>query len=127
MYTPYADATYYATDYKGTLIPSTDCEKALKLASRHIDALTYNRIVARGFETLTDFQQETIQEVCCQLADFEYTNQDVIESVIQSYSINGVSMSFGNSWNVMVRSGIAIKKDIYKLLEQSGLCQGVVY
>ena len=27
----------------------------------------------------------------------------------------------------MVRSGIAIKKDIYKLLEQSGLCQGVVY
>jgi hypothetical protein len=127
MYTPYADATYYSAEFQGSEIPVEELEKALKNASRHIDSLTYNRIVAKGFDNLTEFQQGIIQEVCCHMAEFEYSNRDVIESVMQSYSINGVSMSFGNSWNIMIRSGIAVRKDIFKLLEQTGLCQGVVW
>ena len=42
----YADVEYYKQAYKGSL---EDVEKALMQASRHIDTLTFNRIVAIGF------------------------------------------------------------------------------
>lgn len=94
----------------------------MKLASRHIDSLTYNRIVGRGIVNLTDFQRGIIQEVCCLLAEFEYENADLIESVLKSYTLNGVSMSFGDSWNVVVENGVAIRRDVYNMLCQTGLC-----
>lgn len=64
----------------------------------------------------------TIREVCCELAEFEYDNADMINSVLQQYSINGVSMTFGSSWNMMVQNGIAIRRDTYEKLCQTGLC-----
>lgn len=119
----YADTEYYLNEYKGTTIPADSIEKALKTASRHIDTLTYNRIVGKGFANLTQFQQNIIKEVCCQMADFETENEEVLNSILQSYSVNGVSMSFGgNSWNVKVQNGVAIKTDLYELLQQTGLC-----
>ena len=45
----YADYEYYTTEYKGTL-PEEEAVKALTRASRHIDTLTYNRIVGAEFE-----------------------------------------------------------------------------
>lgn len=121
-YQAYCDTAYYSTEYKGKDIPDESLEKALKQASRHIDALTYNRIVGKGISNLTIFQQDIIKECCCELADFEFVNVDMIESVLQNYSINGVSMTFGESWNVKVQNGIAIRKDIYQKLSQTGLC-----
>ncbi len=120
-YEPYADERYYSREVGGEIIED-DVDKYLRAASRHIDSLTYNRIVGRGFSNLTQFQQDIIREVCCELAEFEYENEDLIQNVLQSYSINGVSMSFGNSWNVKVISGVAIRSDIYEKLAQTGLC-----
>ena len=121
-YEPYATPEYYTDTYGGTLILENDIGRALQIASRHIDSLTYNRIVGRGFSNLTAFQQETIQEVVCQQADFEYENTDEINTILQSYSINGVSAQFGSSWNVFADKGVAIKRDVYALLSQTGLC-----
>lgn len=118
----YADAEYYKTVYKGSSIPDDELEKALDLACMHIDSLTYNRIVAAGIENLTEFQSTMIRKVCCMQADFEYDNADVIQSILKNYSINGVSMEFGESWNVKVKSGVAIRKDLYDMLCQTGLC-----
>ena len=98
-----------------------DIEKYLISASRHIDSLTFNRIVAKGFENLTEFQQEIIKTVCFDMANFECENEDLINSVLQSYSINGVSMQFGSSWNIAVVNGVAIRRDTYNLLAQTGL------
>lgn len=120
-YEPYADERYYSREAGGEIIED-DVDKYLRTASRHIDSLTYNRIVGRGFSNLTQFQQDIVREVCCELAEFEYENEDLIQNVLQSYSINGVSMSFGNSWNVKVISGVAIRSDIYEKLAQTGLC-----
>ena len=120
-YQSYADSTYYTDVYGGTDIPEEEQNKALKKASRHIDTLTYNRIIGRGISCLTEYQQDIIREVCCQLADFEYENEELINSVLQNYSINGVSMSFGSSWNVVVQNGIAVKRDIYEQLCSTGL------
>lgn len=119
---PYADSRYYREEYKGTVIPEEELEKRLNMASRHIDTLTYNRMVGRGISDLTAFQAETVREVCCEQADFEYENQDLIETVLSGYSLNGASVQFGNSWNVYADKGIAMRKDVYALLSQTGLC-----
>lgn len=121
-YEPYASPEYYRDVYKGSLIPGDDLEPVLRRASRHIDSLTYNRIVGRGFFDLTEFQQETILEVVCQQADFEYENADEIDTVLSSYSLNGASVQFGSSWNVFTEKGVAMKRDVYALLSQTGLC-----
>lgn len=121
-YEPYATPEYYTDTYGGTLILENDIERALQIASRHIDSLTYNRIVGRGFSSLTQFQRDIIQDVVCQQAEFETENADEINSILSSYSINGVSAQFGSSWNVFTDKGVAMKRDLYALLCQTGLC-----
>lgn len=118
----YVTESYYISTYGGRTVPEEDLRSALHQASRHIDSLTYNRIVGRGFDNLTDFQKEVIREVICLQADFECENADEINTVLSSYSINGVSASFGSSWNVFMDKGIAMKRDVYALLCQTGLC-----
>lgn len=124
----YLDKNYYLNTYKGKTIPENKIEEKLIEASLHIDTLTYNRIVKKGFEKLTKFQKGIIERVICKLADFEYENEDLIKTVLTSYSINGVSMGFGQSWNVQIQNGIAIPKDYYCLLSQTGLtCRNLRY
>lgn len=125
-YESYVGSEYYWGDYGGDLIPDEELDKALRQASRHIDSLTYNRIVGIGFSNLTPFQQEVIQEVVCLQADFEYENVDEINTILQNYSINGVSAQFGSSWNVFTDKGVAMKRDVYALLSQTGLCCRIV-
>lgn len=120
-YEPYADETYYKEIVHGS-IPDNELHRALKDASRHIDTLTYNRIVSKGIAALTSFQQDIIRECVCKQAEFEYENGDMIRSLLSQYSINGVSMTFGASWNVHVQSGVAISAENYALLCQTGLC-----
>ena len=121
-YEPYATPEYYRDTYKGSTVPADGLEKALQQASRHIDSLTYNRIVGQRFLSLTPFQQDVIREVVCQQADFETENADEINTILQGYSINGVSAQFGQSWNVFTDKGVAIRRDVYALLSQTGLC-----
>lgn len=121
-YVPYVTAEYYRTVYGGSAIPDEELAGRLRDASRHIDTLTYNRIIRQGFDNLTDFQQDIIREVVCKQADFECENKDEIDTILSSYSINGVSAQFGSSWNVLTSQGVAMKRDVYSLLEQTGLC-----
>lgn len=121
-YETYAAPEYYRDDYKGVTVPDAGLDKALRRASRHIDSLTYNRIVGRGFSDLTPFQRETIKDVVCQQADFEYENEDEINTILSSYSINGVSAQFGSAWNVLTDKGVAMMRDVHSQLSQTGLC-----
>lgn len=124
----YVDSDYYLNTYKGTVMTSEeDINKQLEKASLHIDSLTYNRIVARGFDNgLTSFQQDIVKRVVCELADFEFENADVLETTLSNYSINSVSMSFEKSWNVEIVNGVAIPKQSYHILGQTGLtCRNV--
>lgn len=125
-YIPYASEAYYEVNYGGGLIPEDKLRRALIQASRYVDTLTYNRIAGGGFDNLTEFQKDVIREVVCRLADFEHENADEISSVLSSYSINGVSAQFGSSWNVFTDRGIAMKRDDYALLCQTGLCCGLL-
>lgn len=117
----YVDLEYYKNTYCGKL-PDEEAEKALKQASRHIDMLTYRRIAGVGFDNLTPFQQETVKEVCCMMADFESTNASMINSLINSYSINGASINFsGESANCRLINGVVVQKDVYEMLNMTGL------
>ena len=118
----YADIEYYKNTYKGNL-ENADAEKALKKASSHIDTLTYNRIVEKGFDNLTEYQQGVIKECECLMADWETENTDYINSMLSSYSLNGASMSFtGQSASATVVNGVAVSKEIYSHLQKCGLC-----
>ena len=118
----YASVEYYKGTYKGAL-DDADAEKALMTASRHIDTLTYNRIVGTGFDNLTEYQQGIIKECACLMADWETENKDYINSMLSSYSLNGASMSFsGNSASAVVTNGVAVSRDIYSHLQKCGLC-----
>ena len=122
-YKAYADESYYDDVYQGTVFDEYEKkQKYLKQASRHIDSMTFNRITGEGFEKLTPFQQEVIQEVCCMQAEFEYENEDELESIFSGYSLNGVSAQIGNSWNIFIEKGVAMKRETYALLCQTGLC-----
>ena len=118
----YASVEYYKTTYRGNL-KDESIDKALQQASRHIDTLTFNRIVAIGFDNLTEYQQGIIKECECLMADWETENADYINSMLSSYSLNGASMSFsGNSASAVVLNGIAVSRDIYAHLQKCGLC-----
>ena len=117
----YADYEYYSTEYKGTM-PEEEAVKALKQASRHIDTLTYNRIAGDEFDCLTVFQQDIIKETACMMADFESANASMINSLINSYGINGANISFsGECANCQLVNGVVVQKDVYAYLSQTGL------
>lgn len=113
----------YLKNYDGSIIPEKDANAAIYAASRHIDSLTFNRIIAKGYDNLTEFQKEILAEVCKKQAEFEHENESLINSVITSYSINGVAMGFdAQGWNVCVENGIVMHRATYELLKQTGLC-----
>ena len=119
-YTSYATAADYA-QYGSGNIPAENLEKLLHKASRNIDSLTFNRIVGIGFDNLTEFQREIVKESCCLLADFLHDNADLLDNALGSYTVNGVSMNFGGA-NIATIGGVSVRKDIYSLLSQTGLC-----
>ena len=116
MYTPYIDVKYYKEKFDEEI-----AQRYLIQASREIDVLTFNRIVGR-FDRLTEYQKEVVQEVCCEHASFISKNEDLLNTYLSSYSINGVSMSFGESWNLHIDSGVIISKNLYERLSSTGLC-----
>lgn len=122
----YATVEYYKKTYKGNL-DDADAEKALNKASRHIDALTFNRIVGIGFDNLTEYQQGIIKECECMMADWETENADYIDNMLTSYSLNGASMSFtGSSAGAALVDGIVVSRDIYSHLQKCGLTSRVL-
>ena len=121
MYQPYVTAIEY-TQFGYDDVPAEELEKFLLEASRNVDTLTFNRIVAIGLDKLTEFQQSIIKEVVCKQAGFLYENADAIASILDSYSINSVSMKFGSGFNVDVAEGVPIQRTVYSILKQTGLC-----
>ena len=118
MYKPY----FRPENYHGTVIDVDELEHSLRTASRNIDTITFNRIVAKGFENLTQFQQQIIREACVRLAEFIYTNKDELESIVGGYTINGVSVNYGNAPGMINVNGITVPVEIYELVSQTGLC-----
>lgn len=119
----YATEADYLKCY--TVVPES-FDNLVRKASRIIDTLTYNRIVGTGFENLSPYQQETIIECCCEIVQFYDDNVDILNSIMNSYSINGVSMQFQTNDNVCRKNGCVLRTNTYGRLMSTGLCCGVL-
>lgn len=99
----------------GKIADEKTFEKFSKKCERYIDILTYNRI--KSIDNCSDFERGIIKEVMAEVCDFYYLNQDYLNSYLNSYSLNGVSMTFGNSNNnICTVNGVTLLRSTYDKL-----------
>ena len=118
----YVSYTYYRDTYGGVLLTDENADRYLKQASRQVNTICRGRIEGMGFDSLSPFRKSSIQDVICRQAEFLYQNESMLETYLSSYAINGVSMQFGQAWNLHVEDGIAMPKELYQVLLRTGLC-----
>ena len=122
--TLYIDKEYYLNTFNGKSIPEEDIEKYLELAQEKIDSITYNRIVAIGFNNLTEFQKEKISEAICNQSEYIFTNgyNDEDNRDISSYSVLDISVSVDNSSSNKTKAQkINMSEKAYDYVHKTGL------
>ena len=115
----YADYSFYRDN--GGTAPEKDVLPMLEAASDAVDALTFDRIAAIGWDRLAERQRDLVMRACCAQADFLLENGDAVRSAMEHYSINGVTMKFGNAALYRIVGGVAVCNDAWKLLARTGL------
>lgn len=108
-------------EYGSGLIPADELEQALSRASDQIDALTYYRIKARGFDNLTPFQQENVKKAVCRQADFWHRYSDLLSAPMTGFGAGSISWSFGESGFVQGAGGVKTSDEVMGLLLPTGL------
>ena len=117
----YVNCEYYISNYNHLEdLDINDIQILLDEASNDIDILTFNRIRAKSFDKLTNYQKNIIQIVICELMEFHYNNKDFLTSIFNQYNVNGTGFNM-NSSNYIIINGVPILKNTYKKLEQTGL------
>ena len=122
--TLYVDKEYYLNTFKGNIIPDEDIEKYLELSQEKIDGITFNRIVAIGFNNLTEFQREKISKAICYQADYIFQNgyNNENDRNISSYSVLDISVSVDNSNdNKTIAQKLNMSEMAYDLVHKTGL------
>ena len=122
--TLYVDKEYYLNVFKGDIIPDKSIEKYLELSQEKIDSITFNRIVAIGFDNLTEFQKDKISKAICYQADYIYQNgyNDENNRDISSYNVLDISVSVDNSNNnKTIAQKINMSEMAYDLVHKTGL------
>ena len=122
--TLYVNKEYYSNTFKGKTIPDEDIEGYLELAQEKIDSITYNRIVAIGFDNLTEFQKEKINKAICYQAEYIFKNgyNDEDNRDISSYSVLDISVSVDNSnSNKTKAQRLNMSEIAYDLVHKTGL------
>lgn len=113
----YADAAYYKSTFKGSIVPDDELGNRLEAASDKIDSLTYNRIIGIGFDNLTSFQQEKIKKAVCLHADFVEQYGAYIDMPLSGFSAGSISISF----NAQKINGVTTTQEVINYLNQTGL------
>lgn len=122
--TLYVNEEYYSNEFNGNKLPDEEIEKYLKLAQEKIDSITYNRIVAVGFDNLTEFQKEKIKEAICYQAEYIYTNgyNNEDNRDITSYSVLDISVNVDNSsGNKSIAQKNNMSEMAYDYIHKTGL------
>lgn len=107
--------------YPDTDVQEDDFESIERKAESDIDNLTFNRITSQGFDNLSEFQKNLVRQAMAKHIVFVRQNGELLDNVLSSYSISGVSMSFDKSKIVEI-ANVSTSKGVYGLLVQTGLC-----
>ena len=94
----YADYSYYAGTYGGTLVPETSWDAAAGKASDRMDAATFGRLVS-GIPAESDTQ---VRRCCCELAELYYGS--VMLPVSESSSGQMIGTETNSTYSVTYRS-----------------------
>ena len=122
---PYAYNDYYNLDFFGEkkISDPKELNEKLILASQKIDEITFNRIIGRGFENLTKFQQQKIKDAVCYQAN--YILENGIESTdITSYNILDINISIDKKENKAAK--LNVSEIAYNYIKQTGLSNGIL-
>lgn len=122
--TLYTSIDYYFNKYKGNTLNKNGIEIYLKKAQEKIDSITHNRILSIGFENLTEFQKEKIQEAICSQADYIYENGYNHEDNedISSYRVLDISVNVDNSnKQKTVANSLGMSEYAYDCTKKTGL------
>lgn len=114
----YVDYTYYKDTYKGSLDEVT-ATKLLQEASDQVDRLTYGRIRRKGFENLTEYQQELIKKAVCYQSDFVNSYGEYLNMPLSGFSAGDISLTFNK--DNQGAGGIIADKRTLDYLAQTGL------
>lgn len=114
---PYVDATYYKDTFGGTIIPDASLINKLERASDQVDSLTYNRIIGKSFDNLTEFQKDKVKKAICIHAEFMEQYGEYVDMPLNGFSAGSTSVSF-NANNI---NGIATTQEVINYLKQTGL------
>lgn len=117
----YVDENYYTLVFEGK-INEEEIRPFLERASDAIDSMTYNRITGKGFNNLTQFQQDKIKKAVCHHAEFMHQYGDYLNSPLSGFSAGSVSVSI-NTENL---NGISTTSQVIQYLNQSGLTCRVI-
>lgn len=123
----YADATYYAGDFGGSVIPAETQDAALEAAADLIDDATLNRIVSIGINNLTDYQIGNIKTANCLIAEDLYSggHLDSGDAVALDFSIGDLTVKQDPKQSKL--GGIPVRSRAMSLLSKTGLMySGVV-
>ena len=100
----YADYSYYAGTYGGSLIPEADWNYAAGKASDQINAVTFGRLR----DSVPEEYAVQVQRCCCELAEVLYSS---VILPMRAASANGtgqlVSTETNSTYSVTYRAGTA--------------------
>ena len=114
----YVDYEYYRDVFMGSLDEPT-AARLLGEASDQVDRLTYGRIRRKGFDNLSEYQQEMIKKAACHQAEFLANYGEYLNMPLDGYSIGDVSLSFGTG--NQGAGGVIADKRALDYLTQTGL------
>jgi hypothetical protein len=115
--------TYEEYIQNGGKCTEDEFNKYINSVTMDINSLTFNRI--DDFDKLTDFQKNIINKVIVDMIDFNVEYADVVDMPLNSYSINGVSMTWDNS-KIENVDGVIIRTYALNWLNQTGLTCRVI-
>lgn len=120
--TLYVDSEYYLNTFKGNKLTKENVEKYLKLSQEKIDSITFNRIVKKGFNNLTEFQKEKVSQAICYQAEYIFENgyNNENDSDISSYSILDISINVKENNNTKAKQE-NMSEIAYDLIHKTGL------
>lgn len=121
--TLYVSKDYYINKFKGKVITEEDVEEYLELAQEKIDSITFNRIVAKGFDNLTPFQKEKVQKAVCYQAEYIFSNgfNDENKEDIASYSVLDISVNVKTDSEKTQAEKECMSEKAYDLINKTGL------
>ena len=118
---PYVTTEQFKDRFPNSEMSDDKIQSLLESASTDVDAMTFNRITACGFDSLSEFQKACVQRAVYQQADFRFQNADLFDGAIASYSLNGASVTFDKDRIVTVGETVTAPS-VVAVLKQSGLC-----